>query len=92
MAISIDIREEAGVTEEQTDATTHENIPMALVGWSTGSMLIWSTLFMIGNFLYDRKVYAYSLLAVSVVCAAILTWVVSNLWTAKSTPGNQAKP
>lgn len=77
------IRLEAGITDEEAQAT-RENIPLALVGWSSGCMLIWSALFTIGNFLYGRTQVVYVLLAVAVVSGAILAWVVSRLWDAKS--------
>ena len=41
------VRQEAGISEEEASAT-HENIPLALVGWSSGCMMIWSALFTVG--------------------------------------------
>ncbi len=73
------IRLEAGLTKDEA-GPTGENIPLALVGWSAGCMLIWSAMFTIGNYLYGRMQSAYLLLAVSVVSAVILVVVVSRLW------------
>jgi solute:Na+ symporter, SSS family len=67
------------------------NIPLALVGWSSGSMLIWSSLFAIGNYLYGRMSYAYGLLAVAVVCGVVLTTVVVRLWNTQPSPSDAPK-
>ena len=49
------IRIEAGITEAEVATWTKtDNIPLALVGWVTGSLTIWSALFTVGNFLYGR--------------------------------------
>jgi len=42
--------------------------------------MIWSALFAVGNFLYGRMEYAFWLLAVFVVSAAVVTMVVKRLW------------
>ena len=47
------IRQEAGISEEEAKAT-HENIPLALLGWLAGCSMVWSGLFAIGNYLYGR--------------------------------------
>ncbi|MEK6552449.1 MAG: Na+:solute symporter, partial [Bacteroidota bacterium] len=79
------IREEAGMSE--ADATSsHENIPLGLLGWFSGCIVIWSSLFTIGNFLYGRINYALILLAVFIVSGVILIKVVNKFWTnSKST-------
>ncbi len=77
------IRIEAGISEEEA-ARTHENIPLALVGWSTGCVVIWSSLFCIGNFLYGRTGTAAALLAVFVLSGLALLKVVSRLWFGSS--------
>ena len=61
-------------------AAETDNFPLALLGWFTGCIMIWSALFTVGNFLYGRMGYAYGLLAVFVVSAAILIQVVRRLW------------
>jgi len=77
------IRIAAGVTEKEAEAT-HENIPLALLGWVSGCMLIWSALFMIGNYLYHRLVFAFLLLGVAIVSGSVLVFVVNRLWSGKS--------
>jgi 1,4-dihydroxy-2-naphthoate octaprenyltransferase len=57
-----------------------QNFPLALLGWSTGCIMIWSALFTVGNFLYGRMGYTLGLLAVFVVSGAILIQVVRRLW------------
>jgi len=75
------IRALAGVSaaQEATDEETG-NFPLALLGWSTGCMMIWSALFTVGNFLYGRTGPALALLLVFVITAAILSRVVARLW------------
>lgn len=65
---------EAAIDSEST------NFPQALLGWFSGCIMIWSALFMVGNFLYGRTGYAAGLLAVFVVSAAILIGVVRKIW------------
>jgi Na+/proline symporter len=76
------IRMEAGVSPAEAAAWARtDNIPLALLGWVTGSILIWSALFCVGNFLYGRTGYTVALLAVSVVSGAVLVGVIKRLWT-----------
>ena len=51
-----------------------------MLGWLSGTVLIWSALFTVGNFLYGRLGYAYGLLAVSVITGLILVSVIKRLW------------
>jgi Na+/proline symporter len=77
------IRQEAGISA--TDAKgTHENIPMALLGWVAGCTAIWSSLFVVGNFLYGRMSYALILLGIFVASGSILLHVINKLWSDKS--------
>jgi SSS family solute:Na+ symporter len=71
------IRVKAGMEKAEVDA---ENFPLALLGWFTGCIMIWSALFTVGNVLYHRWEYAFGLLAVFVVSGTILIRVVSRLW------------
>jgi hypothetical protein len=75
------IREQAGISaaQEATDAESG-NFPLALLGWSTGCMMIWSALFTVGNFLYGRTGPALALLLVFSITAVILSRVVARLW------------
>jgi Na+/proline symporter len=75
------IRKEAGVTEAEA-ATTHENIPLALLGWSAGCAAIWSSLFTVGNILYGRTSLAALLFGVFVLSGLVLLWVIKHLWAA----------
>ena len=56
------------------------NIPLSLLGWSTGCAMIWSALFTVGNFLYGRIGYAVGLAAVFAATGAVLVAVVRRLW------------
>ncbi|MBL9137775.1 MAG: Na+:solute symporter [Verrucomicrobiales bacterium] len=73
------IRREAGVSESEA-AAGHENIPLALVGWSAGCATIWSSLFVVGSVLYGRWTQAAWLLGVFVVAGVILLKVIKVLW------------
>jgi Na+/proline symporter len=81
------IREEAGISEAEAKAT-HENIPLALLGWVSGCAVIWSALFVVGNFLYGRTSYALLLLGVFVVSGLILLRIINKLWSNKSGHSN----
>jgi SSS family solute:Na+ symporter len=74
------IRAAAGVADAEL-AATGDNIPMALVGWVAGCAAIWSSLFMVGNFLYGRTSTALVLLVVFVVSSLVLIRIVRTLWT-----------
>jgi Na+/proline symporter len=76
------IRKEAGVSDEEARAT-HENIPLALLGWVAGCTMIWSALFTVGNFLYGRTGYATALFVVFLVSTAAILAVINRLWSGK---------
>ncbi|MHB8054166.1 MAG: sodium:solute symporter family protein [Candidatus Aminicenantales bacterium] len=73
------IRAEAGITEASAKGT-HESIPLALVGWTSGVAVIWSALFTVGNILYGRWNYVWILLGVFLVSGYVLLRVVNRLW------------
>ncbi len=76
------IRAKAGISPAEAAAEAKsENFPLALLGWLTGCIMIWSALFTVGNFLYGRTGYALGLLAVFTVSALVLIGVVRRLWT-----------
>jgi SSS family solute:Na+ symporter len=84
------IRQEAGISEAEAKATC-ESFPVALVGWVSGSLTIWSALFAVGNVLYGRWVYAIALFAVFLASGFVLLNIMSRLWpsgksAAKTTP------
>jgi len=77
------IRIAAGISEEEAKAT-HENIPLGLLGWLTGCIAIWSSLFTVGNFLYGRWNYAFALLALFIVSGLVLLRVINIMWSGKT--------
>jgi hypothetical protein len=68
-----------------------ENIPMALLGWVAGCTMIWSGLFSLGNYIYERTKVALMLAVVFAVSGAILVWVVNKLWVSRSGQKQQSK-
>ncbi len=76
------IRQEADLPRSET-STSHENIPLALLGWSMGCMVIWSSLFSVGNFLYGRLGNALALLGIFVASGLALLWVIRQLWSVR---------
>ncbi len=73
------VRVEAGVSLD--DAALHgDHMGMATLGWISGCLTIWSSLFAIGNFLYGRSSLAFGLSAVFLVSGGTLLWVVNHLW------------
>ncbi len=57
-----------------------DNVPMALIGWVFGSIMIWASLFAVGNYLYGRMELAIGLGLVFLVSAGVLIAVVRRLW------------
>jgi Na+/proline symporter len=78
------IRHEAGISENEVKGT-HENIPLALLGWISGCIVIWSSLFTVGNFLYGRLVYAFVLLGVFIAGGIVLIYIINKLWSNNNT-------
>jgi len=76
------IRLEAGVSVADAELAG-DNMPMATLGWVSGCLTIWSSLFAIGNFLYGRTSNAIILSLVFVVSGSILLYVVNTLWDKK---------
>jgi hypothetical protein len=70
----------AGLPEEDS-TPAGENIPLGLLGWFAGCIVIWASLFTIGNILYGRIGPAIGLGIVSLVSGLALVWVVRRLWT-----------
>jgi len=73
------VRKEAGLTKAEAKSTG-DNFPVALIGWVSGSLTIWSALFTVGNFLYGRTTHAFVLLGVFVVSGSVLLRVINRLW------------
>jgi hypothetical protein len=75
------VRESAGISvKEASEWSESNNIPLAMMGWLSGTVLIWAALFTVGNFLYGRMGYAWSLLALSLATGTILVRVIKRLW------------
>ena len=77
------VRAEAGISENEAKGS-HENIPMALLGWVAGCTMIWAALFTVGNFLYGRMNYAIMLFVVFLISLSFLLYVISKLWSDSS--------
>jgi SSS family solute:Na+ symporter len=76
-----EVKRRAGIHEDSAEAAAHgENVPAALLGWLSGSVMIWASLFCVGNFLYGRMEYAFALLAVFVISGGILVRVINRIW------------
>jgi len=87
------IRREAGVSDaELAEHARHENIPLALLGWVAGCIVIWSSLFTVGNYLYGRTGYALGLLVVFVVSGLVLLRVINQLWNSGSAARGTTQP
>jgi len=56
------------------------SVSLAMLGWITGCIMIWSALFTVGNLLYGRYAYALGLLAAFVITGMILIRVIQRLW------------
>ena len=80
------IRQAAGVSEAEA-ARHSDHMGMATMGWLSGCVVIWSSLFAIGNFLYGRTPAALILTGIAVVSGLTLIYVVNHLWS-----GGSGKP
>jgi hypothetical protein len=85
------VRLMAGVSE--ANAALHgDHMGMATVGWISGCVTIWSSLFAIGNFLYGRMTSAFELTAIFIVSGLTLLWVINHLWDKTPVTENVAEP
>jgi Na+/proline symporter len=75
------VREQAGISRQQArEWEGKDNVPLAMLGWLSGTMLIWCALFTVGNFLYGRMNYFWVLLAISLVCGFVMISTIRKLW------------
>ena len=79
-----ELRAAAGISD--TEVAQENRIGAALAGWVSGCVVIWSSLFAIGNFLYaagdpSRLKTAWILTAVFAVSGFVLLRVTQQLWT-----------
>jgi SSS family solute:Na+ symporter len=77
------IRREAGLTPAE-EAETRLNVPNALLGWTAGCAMIWSSLFAIGSMLYGRPTQAMVTAAVFVVSLLLVARSLRTLWPDKA--------
>jgi SSS family solute:Na+ symporter len=84
------VRIEAGISETEATAT-HENIPLALLGWVAGCTVIWSGLFAVGNFLYGRMGVAAILLAALIASSVVLIGVINRLWAGADAKARESR-
>jgi solute:Na+ symporter, SSS family len=82
------IRAAALLSADESTATG-DNFPLALLGWFCGCSLIYTALFMIGNYLYGRIDLALFLLCISFLNITVLVFVIRKLW---SSPGTTRVP
>jgi Na+/proline symporter len=73
------IRKAAAQSTDEA-AAQGDNIPLALLGWVSGSTAIWAALFAEGNYLYGRMPQAIFLTVVFIMSIAVLTAVVRRTW------------
>ena len=73
------VRKAAGLSAEEM-RNPEDNFPMALVGWTFGCAMIWSSLFLVGNILYGRTTFAVLCGAVFVVSSTVVIRIVNKLW------------
>ncbi len=66
---------------EPTLESVGDNFPLALLGWFCGCALIYSSLFMVGDFLYGDTNIAVLLLMVAALNATVLIFVIRKLWS-----------
>ena len=72
------VRRDAGFSAERRH---EDNIPRALLGWSSGCAAIWSGLFLVGSILYGRWPQVTWLAVVFVVSTVAVAWVMRSLWS-----------
>jgi solute:Na+ symporter, SSS family len=82
------IRREAGIVGESRE----DNIPMAILGWLAGCIAIWSALFTVGSFLYQRYPQAFALAAVFALSSWVLIRATNAIWVgAPTTPAKSGR-
>ena len=74
------VRKLVGETKAEAVAAG-DNLPMAFVGWISGCIVIWSSLFTLGKFLYGQWTAGFALLGVFVASGVVLLWVINRMWT-----------
>jgi solute:Na+ symporter, SSS family len=73
------IRLEAGIPQSAVKASG-DHMGLAFVGWISGCVVIWASLFAIGKFLYGEMSMAWTLTGVTLVSGIVLLQVIRRLW------------
>ncbi len=73
------VRKAAGLSVEEM-RNPDDNFPMALLGWTCGCAMIWSSLFLVGNILYGRTAFAAICGVVFALSGAVVIRIVNKLW------------
>jgi len=81
------VRAEAGVSD--AEVASENRVGLAFAGWVSGCVVIWSSLFAIGNFLYapgdpSRLTDAWVLTGVFAVSGVVLLQVTRRLWNQRT--------
>jgi len=79
------VRIAAGVSREQVRATG-DKVPLSLLGWAAGCVVVWSGLFSLGAFFYSQMILTAVLGFVFAASGVVLIWVVNRLWCASELP------
>jgi Na+/proline symporter len=75
------IREAAGISAAEAAASArHENIPLALLGWLAGCVVVWSALFTVGSALYGRWAQTGLLVLTFAISGTVILRVIRRLW------------
>ena len=61
-----------------------DSLPQEILGWTLGTMAVWSALFCTGSFLLGKSTQGAALLAVFLITATILAKLVKALWAGTS--------
>jgi Na+/proline symporter len=77
------VRQEANVSSAEV-ALHGDHMGWAALGWVSGCVVIWSSLFCIGNFLYGRFNLALILLITFIISGLLLLRVIRSLWSGGS--------
>jgi Na+/proline symporter len=61
-------------------APASDSIAQELLGWALGCVAVWTALFSVGSFLFDRTTQGIALLAVFVFSTVLLVKLVKGIW------------
>jgi SSS family solute:Na+ symporter len=75
---------------DEAETGRRESVPLALLGWVAGCVMVWTSLFTVGSFLYGRTVMGFVLLTVFMASGLTLIGVIRRLWSAPSSDARAA--